>query len=289
MALLYYLCTVFCYWYSQLLNVILPALRFPDSAIQPPIKKDPVAGGLDAVIYSLHLDSVIVKRSTNRYKCFIRQDWREAKFYSWTRTPHFLLPHVYASKFSKWTGEYAICMEDLNAKGGARLGWYLFNQMDIWGPRSAEANKRAIDVSPEACLDTLFTQLGQFHSTFWNDSSLLKVDWLKGVNWFTGHGQAQWQANLDHARTCWETARSFRKRLDPTLVARMDASLMASSWDEFQSNMTRFSLCHGDFHAGNIIIMDKNTFKWVDWSEVGVGDPFAVGFGVAVNFFSYRW
>jgi len=62
----------------------------------------------------------------------------------------------------------------------------------------------------------------------------------------------------------------------------MSIALKNTSWDLFRRRMnikdphTAFTLCHGDFHASNMLWAGgaKKPFYLVDWSEVGVFCPF---------------
>ena len=216
---------------------------------------------------------VIIKRSRNRFRSLIGGLGREADLYSWPDAPQELLPKVFATKRSM-LGDVAICMEDLIACGGERLGLYLFNQGNIWGPRPLD--KLAHKVSPLEALRLLFQQTAVMHARYWNQSSLRKLTWLKGIDWTNGFGQARWQANLDYTKLQWALGKQLRGGALPAqLIKRMDESLQASTWEAYQSRLQRepFTLCHGDFHAGNIMFMSGQSFKLYDWSECCLSNP----------------
>jgi aminoglycoside/choline kinase family phosphotransferase len=63
----------------------------------------------------------------------------------------------------------------------------------------------------------------------------------------------------------------------------MDHMINNTSWSKFQANFdirspnTPFTLCHGDFHAGNVMWSRTKTgppCSLVDWSEAGIFCPF---------------
>jgi aminoglycoside phosphotransferase (APT) family kinase protein len=60
------------------------------------------------------------------------------------------------------------------------------------------------------------------------------------------------------------------------LISIIDKSFAYSTWPNFQkefANSTPFTLCHGDFHAANMINKQDNTIILLDWSEVGIWSP----------------
>jgi len=252
---------------------LAPQPRFSDaSLLDAALECTLVSGGLVGEVKRVALAKpVVIKRSRNRLHTLRNGQGREVDFYLWSRAPVELLPRIYAAKQSLF-GDVAIAMEDLTARGGERLGLYLFNQCDIWGPAAAA---RMHQVPPQAVLQSLFEHVAHVHRRFWNDASLKSVRWLKCVEWTHGRGRATWEANLAFTKKAWVHATHVRTQLDADLVRRIDASLQASTWEAFQSSAARepFSLAHGDFHAGNIMLVEGKSFAVLDWSEVHVGNP----------------
>jgi len=253
---------------------IAPQPRFSDaSLLDAALECTLLSGGLVGEVKRVSLAGpVVVKRSRNRFRTLLNGQGREVNFYAWNRAPVDLLPRIYAAKQSLLFGDVAIAMEDLTARGGERLGPYLFNQCDIWGPASAA---RKHQVPPQVLLQWLFETIAQVHRRFWNDASLKRVRWLKGVEWTGGGGRAKWQANVEFTKKAWAHATRVRTQLVPELVQRVDACLQASTWEAFQSTLARepFSLAHGDFHAGNIMLIEGKSIAVLDWSEVHAGNP----------------
>ncbi|KAG5176420.1 hypothetical protein JKP88DRAFT_334990 [Tribonema minus] len=199
-----------------------------------------------------------------------------------------VLPRIYYSHGSEMLGEYVILMEDLRHKGGVGVNMIMGNQ--IWGVPDMLRNLP----DPVAVLNQAFTQAALLHAAYWNDAAILKKQWLKGAAWYAGRDRWSWESGIRRAKRSWARTKaavsngSLAVKMDQGLAAMMDASLEATSWQALQEHLrsprTPFTLCHGDFHAANMIFLKDNGASTsplststssggelfaVDWSEVG--------------------
>ncbi|KAG5189793.1 hypothetical protein JKP88DRAFT_176593 [Tribonema minus] len=195
-----------------------------------------------------------------------------------------VLPHSYYSHGSKLLGEYVVLLEDLRHRGGVGVNMIMGNQM--WGVPDALRNL----ADPVTVLKQAFTQAALLHAAYWNDAALLKKHWLKGAAWYAGRDRWSWESGIRRARLSWARTKAavsngaLAIKLDEGLAAIMDASLEAASWQALQAHLrdprTPYTLCHGDFHAANMIFLKDapssststssgGELFAVDWTEVG--------------------
>eukprot|EP00051_Salpingoeca_urceolata_P007382 m.97274 g.97274 ORF g.97274 m.97274 type:complete len:428 (+) comp15216_c0_seq3:85-1368(+) len=206
---------------------------------------------------------------------------REAWFYnsSFARHPSLAdsVPAVVYASGSKLLGEYVIVMEDLTKRPDARqLKPLLGNQ--VWGGDIPAA-------TPAVQLDLLhnaFRLAAGMHAANWRKQSLKSNAKLKAAAWYQGRDRATWEGSMNTARAAWGASKQMHEdKLSPRLVGLIDRSLAASSWDAFQKHINDpkvpWTLCHGDFHAGNMIVTETpdTTVCLFDWSEVGLWEPMA--------------
>lgn len=112
--------------------------------------------------------------------------------------------------------------------------------------------------------------------------------WLKGSSWRRGHGKFSWELSFVGGKAAWLAAKlkyaspNSGVTLSPQLVHILDRSFEVSSWSTLQSHLrdpaVPFTLCHGDFHGGNMFIMGPqhansmraDCIKLIDWAEAGL-------------------
>lgn len=116
---------------------------------------------------------------------------------------------------------------------------------------------------------------------------------MKGVKWYNGSYRLQWELAILNARRAWHAVKAKCSsggdvQLSPKLVSIIDASFEHTSWDALMAHLsdpaTPFTLCHGDFHAANMILSAPPVAEasngdivparvcdviMFDWSEVG--------------------
>lgn len=275
------------------------------SSVAVRVTNEPLKGGLIGSMLKLALDwpqgsdttqvprSLVVKTviptMQMKFMSVLLGNSREAYFYR-----HFeehvrsdqkisILPRVYHSEASFTSGEFAIIMEDLSTKA-ILSGQILGNQ--CWGPVTIPSD---VEHDHVIIIDTIFREVADIHRMFWRDQNLLQHSWLKSVDWLQGRSRHTWEFCLIQAQAKWTKLKNAvhnnktTVKWSPKLIQLMDHILENSSWEKFRRNFditkpnTPFTLCHGDFHAGNIMWSTSKTgpkIYLLDWSEVGVFCPF---------------
>lgn len=212
-----------------------------------------------------------------------------------------VVPRVYHADGSWATGDFVVVMEDLSTTG-ARLGSHVLGNQ-CWGPVKggfpAELQTESVGLQ---MIEQVFAAMADVHAAFWRDESLLGHSWLKAAEWLQGRERARWELAMDGMRSKWlgikrtiEQGKTGVKWSDE-VVRAMDDSLAATSWETYQRSFdvtkptTPFTLCHGDFHAANILWVPGrertaddgegdgarigSKVYMVDWPEVGIACPF---------------
>jgi hypothetical protein len=234
--------------------------------------------------------SFIVKLShagfSGRKSTIISGQYREALFYN---SPiagrmHSSIPQAIYSHGSSFFGEFVIILEDVTVENNVTPVNFIFGNQ-IWGiPKPL-----AVDPKPLVVLQAMYMRAAEQHASYWNSRALLDMPWLKCAAWFRGRGRASWELAMQRARVDWERAKtsSAREALSPKLIAIVDKSLAAASWERLQLQVHNkaqpFTACHGDFHAANMFLRHSNAYTqsdaqhveiiMFDWSEVSVWDP----------------
>jgi hypothetical protein len=150
-----------------------------------------------------------------------------------------------------------------------------------------------VEQRPEIVVGTIFNRVALLHGRYWRDRSLLKNKWLKSVGWVQGRDRARWELAMQGIADKWKaispdpaTLRNSKGVIfSPKLVKAMNLFVNGTTWESFQRCVdldaagSIWTLTHGDFHAGNVMWTRKPTegqtpFYLVDWSEVGIGNPF---------------
>lgn len=102
-------------------------------------------------------------------------------------------------------------------------------------------------------------------------NEVLQQTWLRGVDWYNGSGSERWTHSLKRTQALWQRAKTFKDVTMPSrLQTLIDRSLAASTWTHFQQQMATypFTLCHGDFHASNMVAIGQGAekqFCLLDW------------------------
>ena len=139
--------------------------------------------------------------------------------------------------------------------------------------------------SREVALVT-FRAIAKIHAVFWrNDAELLTPDktWLRGQEWLQGKGMDSWEASQDLVRTFWKAYLAAEKestepiiQWDDTVRKTVEKAVANISWDAQLNRLNvdgHYTLVHGDFWPGNVLLMTKerDTIKLLDWEMVGLG------------------
>jgi hypothetical protein len=195
-----------------------------------------------------------------RMICRSLQLYREARFYSSPLFTSQFAPKPYFTWYNAWLGDYCIIMEQVQGKHLPFVQQVLIN----------------CPASLDDKLIALFEQVADFHAKHWEDPALLSQSWLKGSNWYGKQGQGAYVQKVTRAKEMFFN--STRLHLLP-----LGLSTLMKQWFEIPAEqhfgqlqqhiaIAPFTLCHGDFHNGNILL-DKDHFTFLDFSEVGVFDP----------------
>ena len=196
------------------------------------------------------------------------------------------VPRVYYSHGSTWLGEVVILMEDLtqeeNGVHGIAVNHAMGNQ--VWGGVPEDLP----ELNRIELLKIIFLQAAELHAQHWNHPILLSEGWMRNSEWFSGRGRHHWELAMETSRRGWTKLKSRTDLSFPKgFVECIDASHCHSTWDKVQAHLASapYTLCHGDFHAANMILRrstkctgcdtDKDN-EWVttvDWSEVGPWEP----------------
>lgn len=202
------------------------------------------------------------------------------------------VPKVYDARGSWTTGEFAIVAEDLS-DCTFPCQQLLGNQ--CWGAVNVPAG---LETDPSVILGTIFNNIALLHGKHWRDFSLFEIPWLKAANWARGFGRPHWElAFSNFLRNSsivlppkGSTTSAQGVNWSPVLVRCVEQFRQHTSWGSYcqdlQDPSTIFTLVHGDFHAGNVLwtkragssdpskAAERPPFFLVDWSEVGIGNPF---------------
>ena len=102
---------------------------------------------------------------------------------------------------------------------------------------------------------------------------------LKGSDWYVGKGEADWTLAQRSARRAMNLLEQEDKRkCDPRFLDMMKNTLEKSTFEGAVAEMNArpTTLVHGDFQASNVFLEElEQKIYMVDFSEVGVGDPFS--------------
>ena len=139
--------------------------------------------------------------------------------------------------------------------------------------------------TPEEAAASAFSLAARMHALFWNDDTLLPFEWLNGTSARGGGkglvaGEADFWTSQHHVRDAWKQflngeGPAVGVEFDPRLVEAINASLEKTSWTDYIAGVNGgpFTLCHGDFHPGNIVIARRDALHstLLDFEAIGVG------------------
>ena len=204
---------------------------------------------------------------------------REAYFYR-RLGPHYnFVPKAYYTYACPTTGEYVMLME--NAKPQYEgVNHYFGNQ--VWGAEDVRNPLPQLDM-----LKLMFLRAADMHARYWNDESLLRQSWLKGVQWYKGSDRVAWMLGAQAAIRSWQGLRqgiedgTTEVEWSESVIKALNECEEHSSWERLQRRLKDrslpFTLTHGDFHASNMLYTappeDPRSLLMVDWSEVGLWEP----------------
>ncbi|KAK5578871.1 hypothetical protein RB653_008546 [Dictyostelium firmibasis] len=212
------------------------------------------------------------------------------------------LPIIYYAKKDNKTGEYSVIMQDLSGyisacKAMGNQCWGKVDGLDLELYDQFEIVKKC------------FLETSKIHIENWRDSKKLLSNesnsWLKDFDIYQGNdcGKEDWiKKNYQNLKSIWEekTLPIIKKIQEQqgsnSQLINVDQVLEVVDiyfnhylkWDQFKTRIDKndekiaFSLIHGDFHAGNVMVPysenkhDKtNKLYLLDFSEIGFGCPFS--------------
>ncbi|KAG7360672.1 ecdysteroid kinase [Nitzschia inconspicua] len=195
------------------------------------------------------------------------------------------IPKVYYAYGNMQSGTKFILMEDLSCQyidSGILFGPGNPNNWDRDLPaKIAAAYPKAKPPSSYEVANETFLAIAQVHATFWKDTSLLSddYDWLRGAAWINGKQEESWKKSQGVIQEMWknmETTIESRIQWDPLVKTLTEKAMAGISWEAQRKRLNpsnHFTLVHGDFWPGNIMIStsDSCDLRLLDWEMVGVG------------------
>lgn len=144
---------------------------------------------------------------------------------------------------------------------------------------ASEGNPSAVQLSRIA-----FSLYAKLHANYWKDTNMLQHTWLRGTDWFQGHGHQSWSESQTMAADAWKemkesiASQASAIQWDPHTVACLDESMKKISWDTFQKQNTQracaWTVVHGDCHPHNCMWMaEPKSLRLIDFEMVGIGSP----------------
>jgi aminoglycoside phosphotransferase (APT) family kinase protein len=112
-------------------------------------------------------------------------------------------------------------------------------------------------------------ELGRLHAAFWD-----RIERLAEYRWLRRRQPAELPVEVAQARRYWQELWEidrFRVVLTPQCRQRIDRLLERIEAIEQAVESLPPTLCHGDFHSGNLLDDGRGGFIWADWQEVGLG------------------
>jgi Ecdysteroid kinase-like family len=195
------------------------------------------------------------------------------------------IPKVYYAYGDIQSGNKFVIMEDLSDN-------YIDSGI-LFGPGNPNNWNRDLpakiasafpEISPPSSFQVAnetFLAIAQVHATFWKDTNLLNGDyeWLRGAAWINGQQEASWKASQGLIQGFWKNLESTiddRIKWDPLVKKLIDKAVAGVSWEaqlERLNPSKHFTLVHGDFWPGNIMISktDLHDLRLLDWEMVGIG------------------
>jgi Ser/Thr protein kinase RdoA (MazF antagonist) len=121
----------------------------------------------------------------------------------------------------------------------------------------------------EARFVTVAEQLAGFHAVFWN-----RTGRLAAYEWLRRPQEEATDEDIGHALDAW---RKLRENEPHARILREQqyhlVTRLLRGVDALRAPIRSFplTLCHGDFHAGNLLRDTSGRLVWADWQEVGLG------------------
>lgn len=197
------------------------------------------------------------------------------------------LPHVYYAHGDMETGVKCILMEALLSPDWLDSGT-LFGpgNPNNWNRDLSALSSAAFTTPPSAAsvAKATFVAIARVHATFWENTSLLRASnhWLRGHAWLHGQGKASWEASQSLIQRIWKDYTAAEKSAetdrdliwDPVVRAAVVKAVDGISWSAQMDRLSvegRWTLVHGDFWPGNVMLHVNGSLRVIDWEMVGLG------------------
>eukprot|EP00026_Physarum_polycephalum_P009343 Phypoly_transcript_09463.p1 GENE.Phypoly_transcript_09463~~Phypoly_transcript_09463.p1 ORF type:complete len:431 (+),score=72.72 Phypoly_transcript_09463:104-1396(+) len=225
--------------------------------------------------------SFVLKTSSDsiaaRYSIITGGNNREALFYSHKYSREVKTPQAFYSYSNGFLGEHLILLEDMTLLPQyTKVGMVFGNQ--IWGVT------KPTHYTPDETIKKMYFVAADLHAKFWKDENLLSQSWLRESGWYKNQNRHLWELSMEHGRSCWRAVQVRHKagtlgfELSPKLAAIIEKSFARASWANLQAHLQNpavpWTFCHGDFHAGNMVLANEE-IHLVDWSQCGPWEPTA--------------
>ena len=133
-----------------------------------------------------------------------------------------------------------------------------------------------------------FQAIANVHARFWKDKSLLEdeYNYLRCSSWINGKDEKSWTASQGMIQCIWEKYNNAEEehgngiQWDPLVRQLVDKAMEGISWESQQERLnsnSNFTLVHGDFWPGNVMISTSSDTKedydirLLDWEMCGLG------------------
>ncbi|KAM9963146.1 hypothetical protein ACTFIW_006369 [Dictyostelium discoideum] len=265
----------------------------------------------EADFYQYHLSSLLSNNNNNNNKM-----------------KYPFIPIVYYSN-KTYCGSFSMILQDISpppkpSSTSSSTSSYILGSLAMgnqcWGiPDGVDISGYDISWIVENC----FIETSKLHIDFWRDKEILSqqqqensnndLSWLKNLDYYNGIGKEKYINYFEiKLNNTWEKITlplieklSKENKLEHVELYKLVVNEYFQSfikWESFQKRVdinqpnTPFTMVHGDFHAGNIMIpitttnttvgkegdeIKKNQIKkdgqiyFLDYSEVGIGCPFS--------------
>ena len=202
------------------------------------------------------------------------------------------IPEIYYSYGDIESGSKVVIMEDLSSNyidSGVLFG---NGNPNNWKRDLESIVKKAYPQNnvPSAydVANLTFQAIAHVHAKFWRDKSLLEdeYNYLRCSSWINGKDEKSWRASQGMIQGIWEKYNSAVERSngiqwDPLVRQLVDKAMEGISWESQQERLnsnSNFTLVHGDFWPGNVMIStgsntneNRYDIRLLDWEMCGLG------------------
>ncbi|KAK5582833.1 hypothetical protein RB653_004421 [Dictyostelium firmibasis] len=265
----------------------------------------------EADFYQYHLSSLLSNKNTNNTN-------------SSNKMKYPFVPIVYYSN-KTYCGSFSMILQDISpppkpssTTANTTISSYILGSLAMgnqcWGvPSGIDISGYDISWIVENC----FIETSKLHIDYWRDKEILfqqqqenlnnnDLSWLKNLDYYNGLGRDKYINYFEiKLKETWEkiTLPLIEKLNNENKLKHVDLYKQVVvneyfqtfiKWESFQKRIdinksdTPFTMVHGDFHAGNImipitikeneknsVIRENSQIYFLDYSEVGIGCPFS--------------